>query len=292
MRQRKADRRTLFLRALRIRRAVRAYSAFAVALLVIVLPEFWIALYLAALKLSRLLASAAIISTSSTQLCAMVFRFILNIMLLVPIVRFWERADSGSMGLAKPSSDDVFAGIAVWLLFNSILPFRIAYGRLIAAIGRSNITPADLGFSSESWLLAFIASDVVFEELATRAYIIERISRFTGNEYLGAIGSMIVSVTLHVPGSGIRGALLVAPMLASFTGLYLWRRSAVPCALAHFLLDAQIYVLLFNVPSLGQWLYRPHYTVILLAGEMLLYCAVRWRRAARRAIRPLFTTAG
>ncbi len=61
MRQRKADRRTLSLRALRIRRAVRAYSAFAVALLVIVLPEFWIALYLAALKLSRLLASAAII---------------------------------------------------------------------------------------------------------------------------------------------------------------------------------------------------------------------------------------
>ena len=61
------------------------------------------------------------------------------------------------------------------------MPLREAYGHIIAAVGWSDISPADLGFSSESWLVAFIASDVMFEELATRAYVIERISGFTGS---------------------------------------------------------------------------------------------------------------
>jgi membrane protease YdiL (CAAX protease family) len=276
--ERAAQRRTLSLKAIRIRHALRAYSGFAAALLVIVVPEFRNTLVSSTQKLSELLVSVALVSPKSTELCCYVLRFLLNIIAVLLIVRFWERRDYGSIGLSKPLSDDFFAGVAAWFLFDAILRLRIAYGRVIAAIGWSDIAPADLGFSSESWLLAFIASDVIFEELATRAYIIERLRDFTGSKCLGAIGSLLLSVAMHIPGSGFREALLRMPMLALFTGLYLWRRSVVACALSHFLLDAQLYVLLFNVPFLGQWFYKPRYTVMLLAGEGLIYCAVRWRR--------------
>jgi hypothetical protein len=107
-----ADRRTSSLRALRIRRAGRAYSGFAFALVVIVLPEFWKPLYLASMRVSRLFASAAIISSSSTLLCGMVLRFVVNIVVLLLVVRFWEKRGINSIGLAKPSPADFFAAIA------------------------------------------------------------------------------------------------------------------------------------------------------------------------------------
>jgi membrane protease YdiL (CAAX protease family) len=198
------------------------------------------------------------------------------------IVRFWERSDRTSIGLSNTSLDDVFAAIAVWLLFDFCQMVFLEHKDAFAATGWIDIRPAELGIYSEGFFLTFIASDVIFEEIATRSYIIERIETFTGRAYLGAAASLFVSVALHVPGRDLHQALLRAPMLATLTGLYLWRRNAMACALTHFLLDAQFYLMLFNVHFLLPWIYKPPHTAILLAGEGLIYCAVRWRRRSMR----------
>jgi membrane protease YdiL (CAAX protease family) len=193
------------------------------------------------------------------------------------IVRSWERADWNSIGLSKPSSDDFFAAVATWVFFNATIPLNTAYVRLIDSTGCWHAEALLLPVP-ENWFLAMLATDAMFEELATRAYVIERISGFTGSRCLGGIASLVLSVAMHVPGSGGGcGALVHAPMLALLTGLYLWRRSMAACALTHFLLDAE---LVFGVPFLGHWLNWPHHAALLLVGGGLIYYAVRWRRRA------------
>lgn len=164
----------------------------------------------------------------------MTLRFLLNIIPLLIVVRIWECADWKSIGLRKLSAGDSFAVTAALLLFDALLPLNSSYVSMIESRG-CRYTGASLLPVPEKWFLAMLAGDAIFEELATRAYVIERISGFTGSRYLGAIASFVLSVAMHYPGSGSGcKALEPAPMLALFTGLYLWRRSVPACALAHF----------------------------------------------------------
>jgi membrane protease YdiL (CAAX protease family) len=141
----------------------------------------------------------------------------------------------------------------------------------------------------ERWFVALLGSDAVFEELATRGYVIERVAGFTGRRWLGAVASLLLSVAMHIPrGESLCAGLSPALVLALFTGLYLWRRSVAACALAHFLVDGQ---LVFGVPFLGQWLRKPHYPAMLLAGEGLIYCAVRWWQRGTQGVAALFPAA-
>jgi membrane protease YdiL (CAAX protease family) len=106
-----------------------------------------------------------------------------------------------------------------------------------------------------SLALVLLASGAVWEELAYRAYVFERMAGLTKSIWLGALSSLVVSLALHVPAWGITGAVRRLPLFLILVLFYIWRRNALACALAHFLSNAMLVVLLRLPASIRPELY-------------------------------------
>jgi membrane protease YdiL (CAAX protease family) len=180
---------------------------------------------------------------------------------VIAIVRYWEKEPWSSVGISRFSLADPFLGVWTFLIY-----YLIPLGWVMGKVLRAGVTQGAV--HAEFWFLASVASGVLFEELATRAYIIERIIAFKGNRLLAGIASLLLSIGLHIPGYGLGGALQRGPGMLLLTMLYIWRRNIVACLIAHFLINtALILVLSHGEGWLGRWLFlRSRSWVTLLVG--------------------------
>jgi membrane protease YdiL (CAAX protease family) len=192
---------------------------------------------------------------------------------VIAIACFWERAPFRSIGLSRPTSADFALGIGSFLLYMNY----VYYGNSILRGWMVNGFPSYLSEHAvrhvELWSIEIVLVSVLFEELVTRAYIIERVLGFTGSRVAAGGISFMVSLLIHAPG---RAPLIgVVPVIAFLTLLYLWRRSIAPGFTAHFLGNAFSVLVLTRSRWMVLWIFDPNRNWIILAVGAALYLLAR-----------------
>jgi len=95
------------------------------------------------------------------------------------------------------------------------------------------------------WVL-LSASAALFEEISFRGFIISRLKKISGSFWIGALAGSLAFSLGHLY-QGIAGVLLTFIYGLLFSGLYVARQSVFPCIVAHFLQDAIVLVVVFNI---------------------------------------------
>lgn len=156
---------------------------------------------------------------------------------LLALVFFGERRPLSSIGIKRPRLRDVAFGIGAFvisevamLLMEALLPRGFSSGDAgrLALFARFPL-----------WLLV-LGSLVngIFEEITAHGFAVERLSEVSRSTIAGAGIAFALNLLTHIPYWGWRQTIIIAPGLATFLALYLWRRSVVPCAIGHILNDA------------------------------------------------------
>jgi len=202
---------------------------------------------------------------------------LIDMLVLVAIVRFWERAAWSSLGFSKPSLSDPFLGVGTGLL-KFALP--LLYGSIRAYAGVSapsgsvsHITPGWV----DRWYFLVWGANVLDEDIFG-AYVIERILGFTGSGWMAAVGFVGLDIALHIPSRGVRGAVGVWWMALLSTLLYLWRRNLLPCFIAHFMMDTLLVVVPAHTRrwrAILPWLVSPSRVALILLLEAVVYLLLR-----------------
>ena len=87
-------------------------------------------------------------------------------------------------------------------------------------------------------LLLILVRAAVTEEILFRGYGIERLTALTGSRAIGTVIPWLVFTLAHMQAWGLTYIVVVAPVAAVLTVLYVWRRDLVANIIAHFLTDA------------------------------------------------------
>ena len=194
---------------------------------------------------------------------------------VILIARFWENGPWRTLGFSRMKSADLLLGLSGFLLYinylyyqDSILHHWIATN--FAALSATHPIP-----HQEIWVLWSVAVGAFFEELATRAYIIERVIVLTGSRAAASVVSICVSLIFHVPGRTFDNLLEVTPIILFMTFLYLWRRNLVPSLTAHFLGNAFSALVLTPSRWMVLWIFDPNRNWIILAAGAAFYLLAR-----------------
>src|ERR1700678_618197 len=266
--------------------SARNISAFAVGLTLIIYSRVgkwpW--------ALSRYLADAfahrGLISFDFVDPASQALVFLLTGAALILLTFAWERNNTRSLGLSRPYFGDLLLAVSAWLLYQLIS--RIIFDfHLYAPVTHTDLGDSQIFFSLPArWSITLLVLDVVFEEFASRAYVIERMISFSGSRILAGAVSLVLSISLHIPGRDVWQTLYRIPMMLILTALYVRRRSIVPCVFTHVLMDTAALVLLFQFPWLLLWVIHPLPNSFLLMASILLWiCAqsieLRFARTVR-----------
>lgn len=203
---------------------------------------------------------------------------------VIAIARWWEKDPWSSIGISRPSLADPFLGVAAFLVYRDYLFIENSILRNWIATNFSSLHRPNLTFSIAVSLLASTALGVLFEELATRAYIIEeRVIKFTGNRLFAGLASVLVSLAIHLPGRSLEEMLRVTPIILLMTVLYIWRRNIVPAFIAHFLGNAVATLILNPLRHWVLWLVIPsqNWIVALPAAASYLGLYYLFERSSR-----------
>ena len=248
---------------------VRNFSAFAVGLVTIVYSRVGKSPWVFNHYLANAFAHYGLISVDSVDPSSQALGFLLPGAALILLAFAWEQNNSQSLGLSKPYFGDLLLAVSVWLFYQLI--FRFIFFHLHGLFTPTR--PGDLAVYSlpTSWFVTLLVLDAVFEELATRAYVIERLISLTGSRILAGAVSLVLSISLHIPGRNILQALHRIPSMSVLTVLYIWRRSILPCFLTHVLMNAAAFVLLFHFPWLLLWVFHPLPASVLFTTSIVLW---------------------
>ena len=224
----------------------RDYSGFAIVVGVIIVPRFFRWPYNLASLLARELERWSLISGQSIFPVSNLISFLTAGVLLVLVVGCWERKNIKELGLSAPWFRSVLIAIGAWILFLLSSPILLSWGRLVGTLVTTNqvsqLPPFDLQMwrLTAPWFYTIIAADVIFEELVTRAYVIERLTGFMGSIWMAGAMSFLLSLSLHLPARNLYEALLRAPLIVLLVATYMYSRSLIACVVFHFLVDANL----------------------------------------------------
>jgi len=171
--------------------------------------------------------------------------------LLVAFVRWWEQRDWSSIGLKKMNWLDSAAVLATCVLAFAIKALGM---RLAPAPARGHPKGNALLFLPRGLRFAYIAADAVVEELGSRAYLVERLTDIGGNIWIVGGVSWAASLLIHFRAWGFSGTLFRAPSLLLLVALYVWRRNLLASVLAHFLVDAELSLVVMLPKPLMRWI--------------------------------------
>jgi len=202
---------------------------------------------------------------------------------VIAIARWWEKVPWSSLGISRPSLADPFLGVAAFVIYMDYSYIENPIVSYWIATNFSSLHWHHRPFSVAVLWLITLAFSILFEELATRAYIIERVIDFTDNRLLAGLASVLVSLAIHLPGRDPGTMLRVIPIILLMTMLYIWRRNLVPGFIAHFLGNAVLSQILDPMRRLVQWLVIPsrNWIVALLAGASYLALHCLFERPSR-----------
>jgi hypothetical protein len=166
----------------------------------------------------------------------------LGLVLLFLVVRVIERQPFASIGIRRPSRADLASVVVVLAL---VLPIT-AIGDLVTqvlgvreiAAHASAAGKAEAALDPMWYQVPSIVLYALVEEVASRAYVIERIVELTGSLGLACAVNLTLDLLAHVPAWGFSYLYAVAPLECLFIALYIWRRNTLTSAAAHILVDA------------------------------------------------------
>ena len=195
---------------------------------------------------------------------------------IIAIARWWEKDPWSSLGISRPSLADPFLGVVAFLVYRDYLYAANSIIRDSIATNLSSFHSPHLPFPIAVRWLTSLAFSVLLEELGTRAYVIERVIDFTGNRVLAGLASVLVSLTIHLPGRTLGEMFRVTPIILLMTVLYIWRRNIVPGFIAHFVGNAATTLILNPISQLVLWLVLPSRNWIVALPAAVLYLALHY----------------
>jgi CAAX protease family protein len=187
------------------------------------------------------------VSRFSATAALLLFYYLLDAALLVLVVRRGERKEWNSIGIRKANYADALSMTATCAIAFALTSLKSHYfpGRARAHGYRKTllILPRTLRFAA-------IALDSMVEELGSRAYVFERLLGLTGKVWIAGLLCVATAFAMHAAVWGIGGAVERTPDLLLLVGLYVWRRNLGISVLAHFLIDAELSLVLMLPKSL------------------------------------------
>jgi len=213
-----------------------------------------------------------------------------NVVLLLLFVRLLEQKGWQSVGIRRLCcSDLLLVGLAFALEQRIGVKVYRKSGLLLSLCGHWD---EPVGGMPQGVDMIVMLANAALEELGSRAYLIERVLRFSGGLAMAGAVSIAISVAQHVPGHGMWGAVARAPMMSLFVGMYLWRRSFWVCFLLHFLRDIGI-ILAIHMPTVVVWILKGRgfwwtFTLaillyLMISGQVTLNAKRLWRTPKDRA---------
>jgi membrane protease YdiL (CAAX protease family) len=162
-------------------------------------------------------------------------------LIVIAIVRFWERRPLASIGLVRPTGRALAAGAGIAF---ALLALAGLAGAVIEALGMP-IDEDQTEFVLRMPVavqMAVAASAGFTEEVLFRGYPIERLTALTGRRWLGAAIPVLVFGAVHAPFWGVAHALVAGISGLWLTLLYLWRRNLWTNIAAHAIMDAAAFL--------------------------------------------------
>jgi uncharacterized protein len=163
-------------------------------------------------------------------------------LVVVIIVRYWERRPLQSIGFRRLTMKEVWLALLLGILLFTLIPALVMVMERVFHIPtqtRMMAVAAELA-KSPVWLLVLLAARAGFvEEVIYRGYCIERLRCRTGRTWPGAVLVLVVFTALHLlNGLGVGYVVgVVFPIAALLTGLYVWKRNLTLNIAVHFLTD-------------------------------------------------------
>jgi membrane protease YdiL (CAAX protease family) len=190
---------------------------------------------------------------TSARALLIAVQWLAAVLLLVALVRLWERKSWASLGIKLPSAWDPLLVLAFFLLgftvqIHLVMPF-FARPRAGFPGGAGDWEWTTASLYRYPGVALLCAADALVEEIGSRAYVVERFSEMTGSLAAGGAVSWMVSVAMHVPFWGGAGALQRAPWLLVYVCFYVWRRNLWASTLLHAISQPVIWLpLLASAP--------------------------------------------
>jgi membrane protease YdiL (CAAX protease family) len=221
-------------------------------------------------------------TSASFQLAfSLCLRFWINIALLFATVRFWEKKSWQSIGFKSPVIEDALTGTSLWLFYSLMFPTVIWFEH--SFLPKPDSMYLDVFVVPGFWQYTMLFSGILLEELASRGYVTERLTAFTGMTWLAAASSLVFSVGMHIPGRNLALALRRTPLMLLLTLLYLWRRSVIACLTMHLLVDIGLPLIAFHAPRLLRWILLPRYVSLPFIATLGAYVLLRRLRSRAEA---------
>ena len=167
---------------------------------------------------------------------------------VIAISRGWERRPWSWLGLRPLSWRAALLAGALGLALSITVPaLTVAVNRLLPPSPGGTVE--SVASSGSAWLLLVgVLTASVIEELLFRAYLIERLTRLTGSQWLAALLSLAAFVAFHLEGWNLGHVVgVVLPLGAVMTCLYLWRRNLLFMIITHLVLDLPIVLIALGV---------------------------------------------
>jgi membrane protease YdiL (CAAX protease family) len=163
-----------------------------------------------------------------------------QVALLIVIVLFWERRPLASFGVRPPRLIDLRWGLVAFVIIRAGDVFFWSPAALPPIVAeRAQAQLASWPSQSEPLKIVLAALASLFEESYFRGYMIERMEETTGSMAIGVILGTAIDSYLHLAYWDTSLIPYFAFSEISLALVYLWRRSVVPCVIAHFLMDVR-----------------------------------------------------
>lgn len=172
----------------------------------------------------------------------------LALALLLVFVLAAERQPLSSVGVRAPRWKDLPLTVGV-----AVLAIVVGYGLYLlvhgGAVDEGTQTGQILTSLSFGQLVHLVINAAVVEELFFRGFLIERTIALTRRPLLAGVGSYLLFVGSHIPGSGLVTTLTITAVgSVALVGLYLLRRNVLLCIGAHALADTPVLLSAAAIP--------------------------------------------
>ena len=171
-------------------------------------------------------------------------------LVILAIVRFWEKQPLASIGLVPPTRSAILFGAKVVL---ALVALAVIAGLAVQSTGLPMPEqPAELVISLPVWIQLLVALSAGFtEEILFRGYAIERMTELTGSRWIGALLPVFVFGAAHASFWGLAHAIVAGLTGLWLSLLYLWRRNLWTNITAHALLDGLVFLVVDAATAAG-----------------------------------------
>lgn len=197
-------------------------------------------------------------------------------LVVIAIARWWEKKPWSAIGISRVSPADLLLGLTGFLLYINYFYIETPILAYWVKTNFSFFATTHIAHQPEWQEIWVPVTAALFEEVATRAYIIEQVVDLSGSLALAGAASLCLSVAIHVPGRTLSQMVEVVPILLFLTILYMWCRNIAPGIITHCLGNAVETLVLFPERWQIMWIFHPNRNWLILAVGAALFLILKF----------------